>query len=425
MFKRFRGLCVFLLVCAVLFTSCRAKAPDDGNSSPGGSAQPGGEPTWRLVTPSRGFSLYSGNGQGAYHVENTGKDFSGHLVYHDYGTMQEIYLSPQLDVTFDEQNPGWIADTSGGVFPIATDDALYVFIYGLNSSEHPARLLRMNPDASDRKEITLTGGYSVELYSAVASYGGELYFIAQKYRGDTGEIESVALVRSDFKNGELVEVRGLDSGTDTFLVGVCEDGMILQKSTDTDSEYGFSIVDETGAETALPLRWDAHSQTKAVCDGKIVLCENEAGRVSVFDIATGETNEVLDLETYGAYIAEEPWDGHVILDVYETAEGGEMSEDPVQIQVVKRLYVDLETGETGTLTLTRPTVQLGDVYIRIFLETEHDFLVEYQTHSEEQVAYAPGGSEYMHKVTVSDLALIAKDDFWNSVPNYRPFADAR
>lgn len=430
-------LCLFLCLCILLLCLCGCVGQRDitDGANPAGSTVHGSE-KWELVTPSTGlfFSTYTGNEQGAYLTENDGKDSSGYITYFDYATMQHIYLSPQLDVTFDEQNPGWIDDIGAGHIAIATEDALYVYIIGVSGEEsatyeaHPARLLKMKPNGADREEIVFSGNYDVQLGSAVATDGEELYFLATRFQFKTGIIEATVLLKSDFDNKEMVEVCEIDGDTDTMIIGTCDDGLVLQKSTG-DMKYGFSVLTATGEEKPLSFTWKVGETSRIVYDNKLIVCDAETGEVTALDILTGETEALLDLSGHfdlsneEVFILRDVFDNHLILGVFESLGGGMVGKS------VKRISADIVTKEIKDFTLfmdievdPRVTNPINK-FVEIEFETENDFFVIYGEHHEDVIAYAPGGSEYIDNVPVLDLALIDKDDYWNSVPNFRTFAD--
>ncbi len=438
--KKRKLLWLVVALCVLCTAGCsqQTESPADfsGGQSTGGNQAEGGfsgETTpMELVTPNKGllYSSYSGNEQGTYYVDNTGKDFSGYLLYMDYASLQTVYLSPQLDVTFDEQNPGWIDYLGGGAFPIATDDALYVYLCGLPGTgsatyeEHPARLLKMQPNGADRQEIVFSGNYDVQLGSAVATDGDELYFLATRFKPQTGVIEATVLLKSDFRAGQMVEVCELGSGTDVLIVGACDEGMILQK-IDDGSTCSFSVLTAAGEEKSVPLTWTAGESSRIVYDGKLVMCDAATGVLTAYDFASGQTSELLDLSgrldpsSEAVYILTDEHDAHIVVGVFEIIEIGETGHIGAEL---KRLCVDLETGEVKDFTLTGEL--FGEVqYIPIYCETEDDYLVAYTSHRADVIAYAPGGSEYIDNIPVADFALIDKDDYWNSVPNYRPIAE--
>ncbi len=437
--KKRRLLPVVILLCALCLAGCarQAGSPADAQGGAQGSADGGAADTGKrleLVTPTTGlfFASYSGNENGTYLVENTGKDYSGYLTYYDYGSLQKIYLSPQLDVTFDEQNPGWIDDLGGGAFPIATDDALYVYICGLNSEtsatyeDHPARLLKMQPNGADRQEIVFSGNYDVQLGSAVATDGDELYFLATRFQPKTGVIEATVLLKSDFRSGQMVEVCEVSGGVDALIIGVCDEGFVIQNSVD-DMTYGFSVLSAAGEEKSVPFTWNIGESSRIVYGGKLMVCDAATGIVTAYDFASGETSDLLGLggsfdpSSEMMYILTDGYDGRLTMGVFEAVAGEEAGGVGA---VVKRFSVDIETGETKDFTLTG-IINNSEQYVEIFSETEEDFLVAYGDHSADVIGYAPGGSEYIYSTNVLDFALIDKDDYWNSVPDYRPFADAR
>ena len=72
------------------------------------------------------------------------------------------FLSEQQKVTYDEQNPGWIENTTGGISPIAIGNHLYFVKSGdvktTVDEGTGSYFLRMSLDGTKKERIDLTFG---------------------------------------------------------------------------------------------------------------------------------------------------------------------------------------------------------------------------------------------------------------------------
>ena len=120
-------------------------------------------------------------------------------LYYDYASRQLIHLSNQVLPTNDEENPGWIADIFGGAAPIAVNGKFYVLKYGkaplpkIQYEGSPSILLEMEPNAANRKSLTLPSGMLFKSYSGIAADG-------TFYTMDSNERQYALIKKDDYWN---------------------------------------------------------------------------------------------------------------------------------------------------------------------------------------------------------------------------------
>lgn len=208
-------------VCLILilaFSACApSAAPETAASDPPAVSQ-SDAPTvdavraslhMEMALPSMG--AFSGeiasNENGAYAILSGTEDWSGRLIYYDYATRQLIWLSDQMVVTNDEENPGWLEDTFGGAAPMAANGQLYEVKYGkapvpgIGYEGSPSYLLRMEPNAANRQKLTVPQGKLLYTGSGIAADGEELYLILADYDAQKMEQTGFSLCQTDFANG--------------------------------------------------------------------------------------------------------------------------------------------------------------------------------------------------------------------------------
>ena len=170
--KLWNAIFLFSLFCIVLLSACTNSNEVNTNSS---SDIP--EPTTQIESTDLGTSAplemtmalpstgifsteISGNQDGAYYILPNTNDYSAQLLYYDYATLQVIYLSDQVVVTNNDENPGWIEDIFGGAVPLAVNEKLYIIKYGkspipnINYDGSPTFLLQMEPNAANRIKLS-------------------------------------------------------------------------------------------------------------------------------------------------------------------------------------------------------------------------------------------------------------------------------
>ena len=166
----------FFLCCIILLSACHGSnngASPNATPAPAPGEAYGSEnsPVLEMEMALSGAGIFgteiSGDQNGAYFILPNTEDYSGRLLYYDYAIRQLIYLSDQMVVTNDEENPGWLEDIFGGAVPLAVNGKLYVVKYGkspipnINYEGSPSFLLQMEPNAASRKKLTVPQGLSL------------------------------------------------------------------------------------------------------------------------------------------------------------------------------------------------------------------------------------------------------------------------
>ena len=217
-------------------------------------------------------------------------------------------------------------------------------------------------------------------------------------------------------DGTITELLQLD--TTDVLFGVYKDKCYF-KSLKNDTEsipgewelYSYSL---SSGEKHIVARETPYSSIGGI-SGKFYYYLNlEQGKLFSLDLETGELSTVadnLDLGTtpetsrfYGF------WDNHFMYINFITNDDYSLSYDVYGI--------DLESHAITNVSLM--CNYHGNRYIWLQWETPTEFLVINGENRYTQTLYAPDGTTYQEEQIEPQFALIKKEDYWNSVPNYIP-----
>ena len=110
------------------------------------------------------------------------------MLYYDYATLQLIYLSDQVVVTNNDENPGWIEDIFGGAVPLAVNEKLYIYRYAEITLPDVTRCLAKISETFPLGIFNLTGSmrsfarFMAEKHPELPDISPALVFSAAKRR---------------------------------------------------------------------------------------------------------------------------------------------------------------------------------------------------------------------------------------------------
>lgn len=393
----------------------------------------------KMALPSTGIfgGELSGNDDGAYCLLPNTQDYSARLLYYDYATQQLIFLSNQMVVTNDEENPGWIEDTFGGACPIAANGKLYVVKYGkspipsINYEGSPSFLLQMEPNAANRKMLTVPQGCLFQYNTGIAADGNDLYLLMTDYDAAAMQITDVSLCRAEFDANRFNRLCSFGVDKNTAIIGVCPDGIIIQRSW-LSAEYANSDRQEQLSHLQYTLECYSLSQNKlfdthfswsqgelSFVLGRGIVYYTKMGDVRLYshDLQTGEEkilkNNLLDgIPSHNdtkVFLTGEIFDDHITFLVSD----GELS---------NYYSYSLLTQEILPLSLTFE-YEGGNLPVWISAENTEYFMVNNGFTNLHCSATGTDGTYYTFDSVMTRYALIKKKDYWNSIPNYIFFDD--
>lgn len=385
------------------------------------------------------FPVISGNNEGAYYIWANSQDTSGLTLYYDYASRQLVHLSNQVLPTNDEENPGWIADIFGGAVPIAANGKYYVLKYGkapmptVQYEGSPSILLEMEPNAANRRSLTLPNGALFQSYSGIAADGADLYLLVTSFDSSTFQTTEVSLCRADFNQSKWETLCTFDTQEkDVTIIGVYPEGLILQRSffpveyNDADIgeqiehlSYEIQLYSVAGGSLYdMDFCWD-QGDLSFVLDGSVVyFVRSGETALRAYDLLE-QTETVLTeniLESTGAAQT-----GSVFL-------MGEMHDGRFRFSVTQNdtsTYYSYSVSDGMVLPMNLSYSYMGaEMPVLIVSESEQYFLVNYGMKSLQRAAYGTDGTFYTMQADEQRYALIEKSDYWNSIPNYLEFDDS-
>ena len=413
--------------------------------------------------------MVAGTGDGAYSLLPSTEDFSARILYYDYATRQLIYLSNQVIVTDVEDNPGWIEDVFGGAALMTANDKLYVVKYGksplpgIGYEGSPTCLLQMEPNAANRKTLTVPPDSLLSYSTGIAADGENLYLIFFDYDAAAMQISGRSLRRTCFGEDRLETLFTFDAGWDGIIAGVYPEGLVLRRA-ELPAEYADArLADQMPhmqyAFQLYSLRENRLSDTGfSWKQDELSLAMEDNG--TIYFVKSGETRlYARDLQTGKEWVLT----GNLLGEDPETPEFPENLEDPAEPEdprnpedpkapenrpdaglkiwltgeicdgcilftasdgVHTRYYAyDPETQKTLPLTLS---FEHDGGELPVFIEAESDeyFFVHTGYITVQRSAAGTDGTFYTFDLESFEYMLIEKEDYWNSLPNYLPFDDS-
>lgn len=442
--KLWNAIFLFSLFCIVLLSACTNSNEVNTNSS---SDIP--EPTTQIESTDSGTSAplemtmalpstgifsteISGNQDGAYYILPNTNDYSAQLLYYDYATLQLIYLSDQVVVTNNDENPGWIEDIFGGAVPLAVNEKLYIIKYGkspipnINYDGSPTFLLQMEPNAANRIKLSVPQGSLLPYSSGIAADGSNLYLLLLDYDSQKMQITNTTLCCTDFNKNKMNRLCSLGNQKDWSIIGTYSEGLILQcswlssehSSQDSDDQLSnlhyelqlYSLHDNCLIDTNFT--WKQGELSLVINQDIIYYVKKGDLRLYAHSLQTGKDLVVSD-NLYGSDSSDSS--GSVML-------VGEIHDNNIVFSNLNEQYFcyNLATKKTMPLLLSYE-YDGGTIPVSIMAENEQYFLVNTGIVTLSRSATGTDGSIYNIDYPITDYKLIKKEDYWNSVPNYLSF----
>lgn len=386
-----------------------------------------------MASGSYGADLIRGNQNGAYFLWS--EDNGDQVLYVDYKTKSLMAWTNQLNPSQDESNPGWIGDSFGGTRPYVTEEHVYVLKEGrlpiprVGFPGSPCKLSQLSLDGTGRRTITLAPNQMILQNSGVAAEGEKLYLLVGTYDA-SGDLERCEVCYTDFAKEQLVAVAALDLPGRYALVGVYDQGLLLQKTT-VPAEY------ETSSYREQRKHYQYNIQRFSLTDGTVTTgkvwkrgerssCVYGEGGMYYIDRETGS------LYWYDAQQDQEQLlFGNVVPDGYEKAALDLHGEDYGD-HLLGYLYqpdgemipvgIDLHSGSCTPVTLSY-AYNMGTMPVSIVAQTADQFLVEIEQVERTFPMVDENGKVHDSVQAISRYALMEKADYWASQPNYEKIAD--
>lgn len=416
-----------MALCAALAFALPGCAGTPSGDATGGGQRADGNPpaeALRFVTDDFEYSGRStGTEDGYYYVER-GAGISANLRYIDYASAQDIFLSSRPEGNhFTPEDESYVSSVEGSGIVFPAGNELYLLRAGASGSadeygqDAMAAVFVMGLDGSGRRQLYL-GGAEEELSSTAAADGENLYLISRVTQKEDGlPVHHDEVFQLSRETGTKTTLCELPDGS--WMIGASGRTLVFHSISATDSESGPPDMEHTILALDLDTRemsrltsWRQEQKATAkVYEGKLVTAEVETMTITVQDLETGEVLNTFSMEgraaSNGTYLSfEDCHDGKFVFwNLWQATLWG----------------IDLETGEWTAMTLTYVDHEKQDEPrpVQIYAETDTEFLVcrDYETALRQYGT--PEGTAADYEKLCPCFALITKEDYWNSVPNFR------
>lgn len=434
----------FVVCCVTVLSACAqssglASRPQSRTVAPAPQNDPPLEMKMALSSMGVFGQEVAGNEDGAYTILSNTQDYSARILYYDYATRQMTYLSNQVVVTNDEENPGWLEDVFGGAVPLAVNEKLYIVKYGkspiprIHYEGSPSFLLEMETNAANRKKLTVPRGQLLKNNTGIAADGKNLYLLLTDYDEKALQITNITLCKTNFDKNAFDPLLSLGIEKDTQIVGVFPEGLILQR-TFLPSEYAdgdqarqishfnyelqlYSIPENSLVETGFT--WKQGDLSFVLGQGLVYYVKTGTAQLCAYDLQS-KTRRVL-VENLLTNIPAESTDAQIIL-------MGELYDDHISLKLLDGdnsadYSYSLHTQKIFPLLLSFDH-EGGSIPVSIASENDLYFLVNSGFNTLHRLAIGTDGSYYTVDSKITQYSLIKKEDYWNSLPHFISFDEA-
>ena len=435
------------LLCAL--AGCKPVSSTSANTPPAGSTATSGTAYSAYKTVYTGEGTYGDTEAGAYRLAYRA-DGSSNITYIDYATCSEIYLCNRPNCTHDNEScTSWLPMDGISKDVFAAGDHLVILYHGSASDVDefgPASMPHIdiaNLDGSERKTL-ITLDAACEMNLPILSDGNSLVFLTTVVQqGDNSVSSTNQLVRIPFDGGKMQVLYDFSANalqgnglidSPWFLLGADEKGFLVKNiavsvrgepgQTGIVSESQLHIIYRLNAQNGSMvmeelLNYPGGAYDEYLYDNTLYQLTLNETNVSLFrlDLTTGKKGLVADQLPIGSNDTVhfvDAYDGKLLLDSYLESSDG-LTITPV------RVMVDPNTHEVKPCTLT---YQEGEQErpVWIFAESKDAYLVVFQCEFYTEAVKGKLG-DVRNVQRVRDVyGLIDKQDYWNSVPNYKPLA---
>jgi hypothetical protein len=435
------------ILCAAVFGLLFTLAGCNPASSVPASTPPASSTAASIADYSAYKTVYTGEGSyggtkaGAYRIIYRA-DGSSNITYIDYATCSEIYLCNRPNCTHDNEScTSWLPMDGISKDVFAAGDHLVILYHGSASAVDefgPTSMPHIdiaNLDGSERKTL-ITLDAACEMNLPILSDGNSLVFLTTVVQ-QTGNVVSSAnqLVRIPFDEGKMQVLYDFSADTPQgddlidcpwFLYGATDNGFIVKN-------IAVSVPVKPG-QTGIVQEVQQHNIYKLQAqNGKLAMEEvfsypggaygeylyhnnlyqltldDTNVHLSRLDLTTGKKEDIADHLSVG--------DNDMIS--FTGVYGGKLVLSSWHDNAPVRVMVDLDTHEVKPCTLT---YQEGEQErpVWIFAESKDAYLVVFGCEPYTEAVKGKLG-DVRNVQRVRDIyGLIDKQDYWNSVPNYKP-----
>ncbi len=414
------GLSVFLISCS----DSDGQVANTSSLNQPKTEQEQQKPPYYIISNTSGYgSNNTGNSLGFFTVERDSEN-SAHVEFLDLETKQRIFLSNQINVTFDEQNPGWIDDIDPGATPMVTEDYLFLISSRDFFLERKEKIIKMDLNGGNRKTVEVDG--FINPYGVITD-GDEIYF-TMLMSGQDGRSLGESLYKSDFDNGTVTELCKVSNAEEySNIMSVTDDKMFFRVFRETETEisseiFSYDISDNEYKSTDFSFMVNdiANDRTMVtfykLYQDEIFYMQAPEYDLKARNLLTGEEKIIANFKDRFTLPYSRPdftqnvYDGKLMVGIEN---GNDISDGFVY---------DVETGEIFDFELFRESpfmsAELGQEPVRILASAGDYYLV----HSRVET-FVREFIDGEHEIRDHVEGLILKEDYWNNNPNFIDIED--
>lgn len=441
--KLFYRFILCATVCGLLFAlaGCKPDSSVPASTPPASSTAASIADYSAYKTVYTGEGSYGGTEAGAYRLVYRA-DGSSNITYIDYATRSEIYLCNRPNCTHDNEScTSWLPMDGISKDVFAAGDHLVILYHGSASAVDefgPTSMPHIdiaNLDGSERKTL-ITLDAACEMNLPILSDGNSLVFLTTVVQ-QTGNVVSSAnqLVRIPFDEGKMQVLYDFSADTPQgddlidcpwFLYGATDNGFIVKniavsvpvkpgqtgivQEVQQHNIYKLQAQnDKLAMEEVFSYPGGAYGEYLYHNNLYQLTLDDTNVRLSRLDLTTGKKEDIADHLSVG--------DNDMIS--FTGVYGGKLVLSSWHDNAPVRVMVDLDTHEVKPCTLT---YQEGEQErpVWIFAESKDAYLVVFGCEPYTEAVKGKLG-DVRNVQRVRDIyGLIDKQDYWNSMPNYKP-----
>lgn len=438
----FHRSCILSLCAIIAFSSCNATISDtEGKSSPEYSTVSPVEKTQMKIISSQNGIIASGmvgNDYGCYEIFYRPSG-DGNILYTDYATQSRIYLSSQVSAERNSENDtSWLESTVGGCYFSLTSENLLLFKLNTPNfndqqlSERQGYIARYDLNGANRKVLTQLSPNEVIADGCIVSDSNNIYYLTY-YIQDDGTSSPFSLTSLNILSGEKKKICEFSADSRHFIVGAYQDKIVMKNIVNPVNFSSMSSAEEIteafrrqrheivllspdGRQESI-CQWKQGERSEMFTDDKMFYWDTAKKGIYELDFETGKEKSLnndpivgSDGTSYNSLILyADPFDGHILATATQEENGQEKSIQ-IAFDIENKVYKELKLIENE-----RP--------VQILAEGANYFLVQTGLKEYPIPDYMPDGQQYTTNMLVPDIYLIAKQDYWNSIPNYIPIKD--
>lgn len=438
-------LCSIIVVLTLLFTcgcapltASRQEMLDSSSTAATIDAEQDAESELSLQIVSAQVGLLmsgvAGTKDGAYELRSY-YDGTADIIYYDYKTQQAVFLSPNPNVQHDESSTAFIPTILGGVFPAASDDKFFAIKMGSpemiqrDGKDGTPMIYQMDLSGANRVTYTLPEKYIIDMQSAIAYGNGDLYLMALSYDLESHAVAYNTLVRVNANKGECVELYKFGADQVVTIEGTYKNHLVVHTITLPNNASEISsaevFLQRTHEICLLPVnssqtketifQWKQPEASVLFYNGKIYVLPQNSLSVYSIDVASRKEQVICEKVSAEGFVVntagffDEGRDNHLFLRLYDSSHN-----------TSQEVALDLDTQQLLPLKLYYDEYGAQQL-VGIFAESENDFFVCTGKDSMEIEFKAPDGTPETGEMNYFVYKLIAKEDYWAGIPQYREF----